>query len=374
MTEALFSAASGLANTPFPLRQVGAVFRNVSVRVDPRLYEPLSVGQRGVTRQLEGVALQQGDAEKKLVRPGQIAMNSRSDRRGASGLSQYEGVVSVVYTVLQPSRVHVCPRYAHYLFRSLDFQNEYYRWGTGIVDDLWSTKFERLAQIQVPMPDIETQRRIADYLDGEVSEMDALVADLQRLVGDLRVRKIAFVKNVFSQIDASRGALGLVSKFISGRDWGEVQCDDGRYPAYGSGGKVGFANDYLFEGDAIIFGRKGTLDRPQISRGKIWVIDTAYIAVPDSCLDIDFFYYWSQTLPNDLLSTQTAIPSMTASILKAQSIPFVPLNEQREIADELDRETAEMDFLIKESTELIENLKARKTALITEVVTGRKKV
>lgn len=168
--------------------------------------------------------------------------------------------------------------------------------------------------------------------------------------------------------------MGLVSKFISGRDWSEVQCDDGHYPVYGSGGKVGSASDYLFEGDAIIFGRKGTLDRPQISRGKIWVIDTAYIAVPDSCLDIDFFYYWSQTLPYDLLSTQTAIPSMTASILKAQSIPFMSLNEQREIADELDRETAEMDFLIKEATELIENLKARKTALITEVVTGRKKV
>ena len=54
--------------------------------------------------------------------------------------------------------------------------------------------------------------------------------------------------------------------------------------------------------------------------------------------------------------------------------PLPPLERQREIADESDRETAEMDFLIKEATELIENLKARKTALITEVVTGRKKV
>lgn len=53
--------------------------------------------------------------------------------------------------------------------------------------------------------------------------------------------------------------------------------------------------------------------------------------------------------------------------------PLPSLERQCEIADELDRETAEMDFLIKEATELIENLKARKTALITEVVKGRKK-
>lgn len=152
MTRAETAYVPRLRDTPFSLMQVGTIFHNVSEKVDPHLYEPLSVGQLGVTPQLEGVAQQKGDGEKKLVRPGQIAMNSRSDRRGASGLSEFEGVVSVVYTVLQPDLKYVYPRFAHYLFRSLDFQNEYYRWGTGIVDDLWSTKFERLAQIRIPPP------------------------------------------------------------------------------------------------------------------------------------------------------------------------------------------------------------------------------
>ena len=181
----------------------------MSEKVDPHLYEPLSVGQLGVTPQLEGVAQQQGDGEKKLVRPGQIAMNSRSDRRGASGLSKYEGVVSVVYTVLQPDLNHVYPRFAHYLFRSLDFQNEYYRWGTGIVDDLWSTKFERLAQIRIPLPDLETQRRIADYLDKEICEMDALIEEFERLVENLKNRKTQFpsglIPGIQDAIDLSLG-------------------------------------------------------------------------------------------------------------------------------------------------------------------------
>lgn len=363
-----------LRDTPFSLMQVGTIFRNVSEKVDPHLYEPLSVGKLGVTPQIEGVAQQQGDGEKKLVRPGQIAMNSRSDRRGASGLSEYEGVVSVVYTVLQPDLNYVYPKFAHYLFRSLDFQNEYYRWGTGIVDDLWSTKFERLAQIHIPLPDLETQRRIADYLDKEIGEMDALIANFEGLVNALESRKSLLVIDTFGSLNADTTQMGLFAKFISGRDWSEVEDENGEYPVFGSGNQMGCANDYLYDGEAVIFGRKGTLDKPRRVTGKFWVVDTAYVAIPNEQLDVNFFYYWAQTLPFDLLSTQTAIPSMTATDLKLQKIPVVPLSKQREIADELDREFEKMDALIEDSTRLIENLKARKTALITEVVTGRKEV
>lgn len=374
MTRAETAYVPRLRDTPFSLMQVGTIFHNVSEKVDPHLYEPLSVGQLGVTPQLEGVAQQKGDGEKKLVRPGQIAMNSRSDRRGASGLSEFEGVVSVVYTVLQPDLKYVYPRFAHYLFRSLDFQNEYYRWGTGIVDDLWSTKFERLAQIRIPLPDLETQRRIADYLDQEISEMDALIDTLEKLAASLECRKSLLVKDKLDSLNADTTQMGLFARFISGRDWSEVEDENGEYPVFGSGSQMGYANDYLYDGEAVIFGRKGTLNKPRRISGKFWVVDTAYVAVPDKHLDVNFFYYWSLILPFDLLSTQTAIPSMTATDLKLQQIPIVPLEKQREIADELDREFERMDALIEESTRLIENLKARKTALITEVVTGRKEV
>ena len=374
MTRAETAYVPRLRDTPFSLMQVGTIFHNVSEKVDPHLYEPLSVGQLGVTPQLEGVAQQKGDGEKKLVRPGQIAMNSRSDRRGASGLSEFEGVVSVVYTVLQPDLKYVYPRFAHYLFRSLDFQNEYYRRGTGIVDDLWSTKFERLAQIRIPLPDLETQRRIADYLDQEISEMDALIDTLEKLAASLECRKSLLVKDKLDSLNADTTQMGLFARFISGRDWSEVEDENGEYPVFGSGSQMGYANDYLYDGEAVIFGRKGTLNKPRRISGKFWVVDTAYVAVPDKHLDVNFFYYWSLILPFDLLSTQTAIPSMTATDLKLQQIPIVPLEKQREIADELDREFERMDALIEESTRLIENLKARKTALITEVVTGRKEV
>ena len=76
----------------------------------------------------------------------------------------------------------------------------------------------------------------------------------------------------------------------------------------------------------------------------------------------------------EMVCDTATIPHFTSEKVSRFRIPVPSFEKQREIADELDRETAEMDFLIKEATELIENLKARKTALITEVVTGRKKV
>lgn len=396
-----------LRDTPFPLMQVGTIFRNVSEKVDPHLYEPLSVGKLGVTPQLEGVAQQQGDGEKKLVRPGQIAMNSRSDRRGASGLSEYEGVVSVVYTVLQPDLNYVYSRFAHYLFRSLDFQNEYYRWGTGIVDDLWSTKFERLAQIRIPLPDLEAQRRIADYLDKEISEMDALIEEFEGLVGKLQSRKQSLVTNTFFDTDFSNPVY--------------IDLSTSRYPTiplkHASPYRIGWtpaSNNTSFYGEGYKWAKISDLGKKYISETETQITENAVtergnptpakpgdllfsfklsvgtvslvqeemftneaIAAfsPTPKMDMSFAYYaYPVYLQVNANMNIYGAPLLNSQIFSRARVPNLPIEEQRRIADKLDREFERMDALIEESTQLIENLKARKTALITEVVTGRKEV
>lgn len=385
--------------------QVGTVFRNVSEKVDPHLYEPLSVGQLGVTPQLEGVAQQQGDGEKKLVRPGQIAMNSRSDRRGASGLSEYKGVVSVVYTVLQPDLDYVYPRFAHHLFRSLDFQNEYYRWGTGIVDDLWSTKFERLAQIRIPLPDLDTQRRIADYLDKEISEMDALIGEFEGLVNALDKRRVKLVEHIFAintpQTKSGISRVGLLSKMLrrgispnysenSGvrvvnqkcvRPAGQVDYDFCRL--HDETEKEIATNLLVQQGDILINSTgTGTLGRSALVASEPDTPTTfdshVTIVRPDKSKIDPAYLAWAiysqeKRLIDFSVGSTNQIELSRATVANLE-LPYPPLEKQREIADELDREFERMDALIEESTRLIENLKARKTALITEVVTGRKEV
>lgn len=393
-----------LRDTPFSLMQVGTIFRNVSEKVDPHLYEPLSVGQLGVTPQLEGVAQQQGDGEKKLVRPGQIAMNSRSDRRGASGLSKYEGVVSVVYTVLQPDLKHVYPRFAHYLFRSLDFHNEYYRWGTGIVDDLWSTKFERLAQIRIPLPDLETQRRIADYLDKEISEMDALIEEFDGLATNLTNRRsLLITKKLYDHLDGcDRSVVGLWNYASTNpltpefRDLPEGEkIDFMPLENVWSHGKADYSQKIAWDGGKSSYTqfRRGDILVPKVTptvfHGRTMVAETESL-VGLATSEVHTLRAHPNADPRwivyNMLSSKfldeargqiygvAGLQRISTQYLSTFKVPLTPLEKQRQIADELDREFERMDALIEESTRLIENLKARKTALITEVVTGRKEV
>jgi len=143
-------------------------------------YYPLSVTKQGIVPQLEDVAKTDAGDTRKLVRAGDIAINSRSDRKGSSGLSEYDGSVSVITTVMTPRGIN--PRFAHHLIRSVPFQEEFYRWGSGIVADLWSTRWSAMKQIVLAVPPIAEQQAIADYLDRETAEIDAFIADQERLV------------------------------------------------------------------------------------------------------------------------------------------------------------------------------------------------
>lgn len=159
----------------------------------------------------------------------------------------------------------------------------------------------------------------------------------------------------------------LAFDFRNGKDWAEVADPEGEYPVYGSGGAFGHANHYLYDGEAVLFGRKGTLDRPLYVNEKFWTVDTMYYAIPKSGYDGKFLYYWAQTIPFDLISTQTAIPSMTSSDLGRQRVPYLALETQRRIADYLDKEISEIDALIEEFEGLVNSLGIRKRLLVDSI-------
>ena len=56
----------------------------------------------------------------------------------------------------------------------------------------------------------------------------------------------------------------------------DIKSDEGTYPIFGTGGFVGLGTDYLYNGDSIVIGRKGTIDKPSFIQGKFWAIDTTY--------------------------------------------------------------------------------------------------
>ena len=152
-------------------------------------FQPLSVTKNGVVPQLETAAKTDDGDNRKLVRVGDFVINSRSDRRGSSGLSALDGSVSLINTVLQPYNL-IDGRFAHHLLRSYPFQEEFYRYGKGIVADLWSTNYSEMRNISLSLPVLAEQSAIAAFLDRETAKLDTLIAKQEQLI-ELLLERIA---------------------------------------------------------------------------------------------------------------------------------------------------------------------------------------
>ncbi len=154
----------------------------------------------------------------------------------------------------------------------------------------------------------------------------------------------------------------------NGRDYKEY-LDDEIYPVMGSGGCFTYCSKYLYDGEAVLLGRKGTVDKPLYINGKFWAVDTMFYATPLSGLHCKFAYYLALTFPFDYYSTSTALPSMTQSDLGNNPVALPPFDEQKQIAQYLDKKCGEIDKAISTQEKRVELLKELKQNVITQAVT-----
>ena len=141
------------------------------------------------------------------------------------------------------------------------------------------------------------------------------------------------------------------------------------YPVIGSGGCFAYCSNYMYDGEALLLGRKGTIDKPLYVKGKFWAVDTMFYAIPHKDLHCKFSYYLALTFPFNLYSTSTSLPSLTQTDLGNIPVAFPSISEQQAIADYLDRRCSEIDELIALQEEMITKLQSYKQSVITEAVT-----
>lgn len=151
-------------------KELGSIFAERREKVNDSDYRPLSVTKNGIFLQLENVAKTNNGDNRKKVLKNDFVINSRSDRKGSSGLSNYDGSVSLINTVLRIRKGN--KKFWNYLLKSIPFQEEFYRNGKGIVADLWSTNYQAMKKINIPVPSLAEQHQIANFLDWKISEID----------------------------------------------------------------------------------------------------------------------------------------------------------------------------------------------------------
>lgn len=160
--------------------KISQLFSERREKCSDKEFQPLSVSKTGVTPQIDtAVKTDNGDNRKKVCL-GDFVVNSRSDRKGSCGVSALDGSVSLINIVLQ-SRGILNKEYVHFLLRSHYYVEEYYRWGRGIVADLWTTRYSEMKNIQLPVPPLPEQEKIVSYLESKTLSIDAYVAERERV-------------------------------------------------------------------------------------------------------------------------------------------------------------------------------------------------
>lgn len=401
------------------IESIGRHFKNRNEKVSDYDYAPLSVTKSGVVPQLDEVAKSDAHEDRKLVRCGDFVINSRSDRKQSCGLSSYDGSVSLINMVLVPHG-DIDSSYSSYLFNNYGFAEEFYRWGTGIVADLWSTKWDLMRRINVPVPPIAEQKKIADFLDGKCVEIDELVQTEEKMIEELK----AYKQSVITEA-VTKGLDPAAPMKDSGIEWiGKIPeswevkklkqfCDGAlKYGANANG--IAYrpdlaryvritdildnrlrddilkqslpneiANDYILQDNDILFARSGG------TVGKTFIFDASkygkcafagyLIRARISAENIAkyVYYYTLSTCYNEWknrIFIQSTIQNIGASKYSMLDITAPSLDEQKQIADYLDEKCAKIDEIIALRTEQINQLKEYKKSLIYEYVTGKKEV
>lgn len=162
--------------------------------------------------------------------------------------------------------------------------------------------------------------------------------------------------------------LKFMAKIKNGSDYKHIQADEG-YPIIGSGGQFAYGSDYLYKGESVLLGRKGTIDKPLYVNCAFWTVDTMYYTKIYDITSPKFLYYCALTIDFWKYSTQTALPSMTQTALSSIKFAVPELEEQKAIVNFLDSQLEHIDTLISKQQQLIEKLAEQRSAVITHAVT-----
>ena len=340
----------------------------------------------------------------KIVKEDDIVVNIILCWMGAVGRSAYNGVTSPAYDVYKPLH-DTNSKYYHYLFRTSQFNGECYRYGRGIMLMRWRTYSTEFRAISVPLPPEDEQKRIVNFLDKKIDDVDRLIGNVQKQIEKLKAYKQSLITEV-----VTKGIDPTVPMKDSGVEWiGEIpehwnierlkfnvsinaekqSSLDLPYIALehieGFSGKR-IKTDNVYEVDGAIVAHSG-----EILFGKLRpYLAKVYKVEEETYVSSEFAVFSAETIDNQYLkwymlsygfldtvnaSTYgTKMPRANIDFIKNMYIPVFDVQEQEKIALYLNEKSSKIDQLIAIKQSKIEKLEQYKRSLIYEYVTGKKEV
>ncbi|MCQ9334886.1 restriction endonuclease subunit S [Corynebacterium phoceense] len=327
---------------------------------------------------------------RRVVQLGDIALSTvRTYLRAIAPVTEdyVNAVFSTGFAIIRPDQTICNPSFLRYALLSNEFIDEVVSHSNGV--SYPSITAGKVMRICIDFPILEAQRRIADYLDRETAEIDAAVADLDKYMELLEKRgKVLIEKTVnggtnsfsplWSKIRVQNGFAFDSEKFSPTKELPVAKIGNvlpGDFSEFIDASELPSESFLIKDGDLVV-GMSGDFNRTIWNKGKAALNQRVCILKPIADDDIRYINYAIGSGLKKIHSTKfsTTLKNLSTEEILAIRVPHRTVTEQKEIATYLDKETAEINDLVVESTRLRDLLLKRRSVLITEVVTGRKQV
>ena len=231
-----------------------------------------------------------------------------------------------------------------------------------------------LTNLKIPVPPLTEQKAIATAL----SDVDEMIAKLEKLIEKKKAIKQGAMQQLLTpphkggkRLEGFSGEwveteLSNILTFGSGMDYKHLKKGD--IPVYGTGGVMTQVDDFIYDGESVGIGRKGTIDQPVYLSGKFWTVDTLfYTHTFQNCIPL-FDYYMFLLIPWKEYNEASGVPSLNKNTLGKIKINLPStIAEQKSIVQILSTIENSINKLICRKSKL----QSIKQGMMQELLTGR---
>jgi type I restriction enzyme S subunit len=231
-------------------------------------------------------------------------------------------------------------------------------------------KKENLTGFPFPVPPTTSEQSAIATALGDV---DALLAAQDALIAKKRAIKQGAMQELLTgkrRLPGFSGEwevkrLGDVLTIRHGRDQKAVASPDGQFPILATGGRIGWANKWLYDKASVLIGRKGTIDRPQYMDAPFWTVDTLFYSELKTGHVAKFFYYRFCMIDWHVHNEASGVPSLNARSIEQLEVAVPTSKEQAAITAALTDIDTQLTALETQRTKTAQLKQGMMQALLT---------